>query len=164
MSISILYVTAALIGLVYLIAGAILETLSLRIDEFDRVENDAVRQRIRAQLPATHLVPRWVWVTLIGVAVVGLCAGPVTLLLLFVGWLRTPRPPIELLLGLGAVSAIAFFILRRVRAALRRTARRLLNEAGYPTCIKCGYDRRGLADVACPECGSPLLPGTTLSP
>jgi len=45
-------------------------------------------------------------------------------------------------------SAIAFMPISGV-GAIRRMLRR---RAGR--CVKCGYDRRGLADAACPECGA----------
>jgi polyferredoxin len=50
--------------------------------------------------------------------------------------------------GLGAIWL--------VRSTITRSLRTQLNEAGLPTCMKCGYDLRGQVERRCPECGNPF--------
>lgn len=48
-------------------------------------------------------------------------------------------------------STIAFYRLSR-RAALRALRQQLLSR-GFPICMHCGYDLRGIDSATCPECG-----------
>ena len=77
-------------------------------------------------------------------------------------WPRTADdPPMSALtlvyifigIGCGAGAAAGYWVVRRV---MHRSLRRQLNDAGQPTCMKCGYDLRGQTEARCPECGEPL--------
>ena len=45
-------------------------------------------------------------------------------------------------------------LLLMCRRAIRRSLWRDLNNAGVPTCTRCGYDLRGSERVRCSECGA----------
>ncbi len=42
------------------------------------------------------------------------------------------------------------------RTRIRRNFRQELVRDGFPICVPCGYDLRGLAEPRCPECGAPF--------
>ena len=43
-----------------------------------------------------------------------------------------------------------------VRRRITHNLRRILNERGLPTCLKCGYDLTGIESGVCPECGTKI--------
>ncbi len=60
--------------------------------------------------------------------------------------------------GIPLLIAVAciFVIIWVMRRAIIRHIRRELNTRGLPTCIRCGYQLRGLPETVrrCPECGA----------
>lgn len=83
--------------------------------------------------------------------------------ILFLGWSYLTY---FLPFSLGIVAVLLTLPLLRIgglylqREDLRTISRRHLAELGFPLCVWCGYDLRGIVEPVCPECGKGPYPGT----
>lgn len=65
------------------------------------------------------------------------------------------RDPYVSPLAAGIWGGIGAAVTQLINAgAMRRMARKMLWERGYPVCLKCGYDLAQLTQPRCPECGT----------
>lgn len=74
--------------------------------------------------------------------------------------------PLWLLLT-AVIVAIPILLVGRywaIKSRVQRSVRTWLVQQGYPLCVRCGYDLRGLTDPRCPECGSRFDPDLLKQP